>query len=122
MLSFIKNHIKTLYFSLVIIGAMLFILSLYSPILSVKNLYIFTDSITLVSMLSDLLQAGEWLLFILIFIFTVILPATKFLVLIISGMSSLDSSFHKTSIKFLEGVSKWAMLDVFLVAIVITVD
>ena len=117
----LKAHLLTIYFCLVIIGATCFVVSLFSPLLSVNKLYIFTDTITLISMLSDLLKSKEWFLFSIILLFTIILPAMKFLVLFLYGISSADSSIHKTSMKFLESVSKWAMLDVFLVAIVITI-
>ena len=121
ILHFIKTHRKATYFCLVIIGAILFIISLFSPLITVNNLYIFTDTITLISMLSDLLQKNEWILFLLIFLFTIILPIAKFLTLFLNGISAAYSNTNKTSMKFLETVSKWAMLDVFLVAIVITI-
>lgn len=121
MLNFIKFHIKVVYFGLLIIGVLLFVLSLFSPLMTVRSLYIFTDTITLISILSDLLHTDEWLLFILILVFTIMLPTLKYFVLFLNGVSRHNSNLYFRSLSILEFVSKWAMLDVFIVAIAITV-
>ena len=117
----LKRHLKLIYLLLVMAGASLFAVSLFSPFVSVQKFYIFNDTVTLVSMLANFLQEKDWFLFLIILVFTVILPTIKFILLFIYGWipSAMDSGSY--AIRALEGISKWAMLDVFLVAIVITV-
>ena len=121
MLQFIKSHLEVIYIVLVIVGAILFVISIFSPLLSVNKFYIFTDTITLASIISDLFHENEWLLFFTILLFTIIIPVIKFIALLSYRLFARDPNRQKLLINYLEVISKWAMLDVFLVAIVITI-
>lgn len=59
----------------------------------------------------------EWLLFWVIFIFAIILPAIKY-ILLIAGVINLNVP-SSNSYKLLETISKWAMLDVFVIAVIV---
>ena len=117
----LKRYLKGIYLFLVITGASLFVVSLFSPFVSVQKFYIFNDTVTLVSMLANFLREKDWFLFLVILVFTVILPTIKFVLLFIYGWSPRADVDGSYALKVLEGISKWAMLDVFLAAIVITV-
>ncbi|MDW3096007.1 MAG: paraquat-inducible protein A [Gammaproteobacteria bacterium] len=98
-------------------GAVIFIASIFSPLLSVSELYIFTSTITIFSALATLLIDEEWLLFWVILIFAIVLPAVKYMLLITNVIKSNPPS--NNTYKLLEGISKWAMLDVFVVAVIV---
>jgi paraquat-inducible protein A len=115
------RNLNAIYLLLVITGAILFVVSLFSPFVSVQKFYIFDDTITLVSMLINFAHEKDWFLFVVILLFTIVLPAVKFVILFIYGWSPDTAVSNSLSMRVLEGISKWAMLDVFLVAIVITV-
>lgn len=115
------KNLNSIYLFLVIAGAILFVVSLFSPFVSVQKFYIFNDTVTLVSMLVSFAHEKDWFLFVVILLFTIILPAMKFVILFIYGWSPDTAVSNSLSMRVLEGISKWAMLDVFLVAIVITV-
>ncbi len=100
-----------------IAGRVIFITSIFSPLLSISQLYIFTNTITIYSALETLLVDDEWLLFWIILIFAIVLPTVKYIILISNVIkSSVPSS---NSYKVLEAISKWAMLDVFVVAVIV---
>lgn len=108
---------RFLYLLLVILGVVIFFSSIFSPLLSISELYMFTSTVTIYSALVTLIREGEWLLFIIILVFTIILPSIKYALLLISGVKPNLLSSH--SIKLLEVISRWAMLDVFIVAVIV---
>ncbi len=112
---------RSLYHFLVIAGLISYLVSLFSPLLTVQKLYFFSDTITLLSILSTLMNNHETLLFIIVFIFTIILPSLKFILLIVYGITPhIEQTWNKLYL-FLEYISKWAMLDVFIAALVVVI-
>ncbi len=112
---------RILYFILVIIALVAYLVSLVSPLITVKKLLFFSDTITFMSILSTLRANGELVLLVVIFVFTIVLPTLKFLLLINVG---LNPEVLQTKTKFLvvlEQISKWAMLDVFIAALIIVI-
>ncbi len=110
---------KTIYQILVVIGFALYVASLFTPILLIREFYIFEDEITILTTLSILLNAKEWLLYVIIVLFTIILPLSKYFILFLYNIYPLKQNSNKRLLLVLEGISKWAMLDVFIVAVFI---
>tara|TARA_R110002049_G_scaffold252264_1_gene427021 strand:- start:156011 stop:156469 length:459 start_codon:yes stop_codon:yes gene_type:complete len=108
---------KIIYLISVGIGIVIFIVSIFSPLLSISELYIFTNTISIYSALLILLSENEWLLFAIILVFTVILPSIKYMLLVIGGLN--PSLLSERGFSILETISKWAMLDVFIVAVIV---
>lgn len=112
---------RILYFALVAIALIAYLTSLVSPLITVNKLLFFSDTITFVSILSTLLANNEIILFIIIFVFTIIFPSLKFLLLIGVGIyPGIEQSKRKLFL-VLEQISKWAMLDVFIAALIIVI-
>lgn len=105
------------YQVLVATGLCLYIFSLFTPILSVQEFYIFEEEITIISTLFILINNQEWLLYVVILIFTIILPISKYVMLLIYSINKFRMSISTRTLIFLESISKWAMLDVFIIAI-----
>jgi len=110
-------NFRLVYLLLVILGVVIFGISIFSPLISVSELYIFKSTISIYSALLTLLRENEWLLFGVILIFTIILPSIKYTLLLIGGVKT--SLLSTQSFSMLEAISKWAMLDVFIVAVII---
>lgn len=110
-------NFRLIYLVLLGLGATIFFVSIFSPLLTIKELYIFTSTVSIYSALVTLLTEGEWLLFIIILMFTIILPGIKYVLLAIGGFK--PNLLSSNSFKLLETISKWAMLDVFIVAIIV---
>ncbi len=110
-------NVRFIYLLLVGLGLAIFVASIFSPLLSISELYIFTNTVSIQSALVTLLTEGEWLLFFIILTFTIVLPSIKYTLLVIGGLKPNLLSSNK--FKLLEGISKWAMLDVFIVAVIV---
>jgi len=90
------------------------------PFFSVTQLWIFRDAISVLSGLVDLAQSGEWFLFIIIFLFTLVFPLVKLGVLTAAwGIGPDDPSRADRMLRWASNLGKWSMLDVFVVAILV---
>ena len=96
---------------------MFYVMSLFSPLISISEFYIFSETLTFYSIMRTLFYGGEWLLFLAVFIFAFVLPSIKYIVLLMYGIKHKLLSNKKLIL--LEAISKWAMLDVFIIAILI---
>lgn len=114
-------NFRFLYFIFVIIALIAYLVSLVSPLLTVKKLLFFSDTVTFISILSTLLKNGELVLFVIIFVFTIVLPTLKFLLLINAGLKTGVLQAKSKSLIVMEQISKWAMLDVFIAALIIVI-
>ncbi len=92
-------------------------LGLAMPLMNVSKLYFFEENPSLLSIIQSLWGGGDQLLAIIIAFFSVALPITKLGVAQMAAMQgrSTARSWHN-SVALL---SKWSMLDVLLVALVI---
>lgn len=112
---------KNSYYWFLWTGLLAYLVSLNLPLLSITKVYVFKDEISLISILVTLWQEQEVLLYLIIFGFVVFVPVCKFLLLILSGANpSIITSYQRTY-HLLSIVGKWAMLDVFIAAIIIVV-
>jgi paraquat-inducible protein A len=87
------------------------------PLIRVERLIIFTDEPSLIAMISGLWTTGDWTLAAIIALFSVAFPTMKLLVL---HMVAYGGSTHTERIpRWFRALSKWSMLDVVLVALVV---
>lgn len=95
------------------------ILGAVLPMFTFHKFFIFNDSFSLLSGIIYLLNEGELLLFMIILVFSIIIPIIKMklLYLIISNKMSEDKK--KIISNKLLNYGKWSMLDVLVVAILI---
>ena len=108
---------RIVYLLLVITGIVIFVASIFSPLLTMSELFIFSNTISIYSALFSLYKENEKLLFWIILIFAIVLPAIKYSLLVIGGLY-IRANRNKSFV-MLEAISKWAMLDVFVIAIII---
>lgn len=92
-----------------------FALGIVLPLIHVDRLYFFSDEPSLIGMIAALWSGDDWLLAIIVALFSVAFPATKL------GLLHNAAYGHKgTGIPgWLRALSNWSMLDVILVALVI---
>lgn len=93
---------------------------LFAPIITLEKFYFFENTVSIISGLLELLEEGQFLLFIIISLFSIVLPILKLLVLNKLLSPSLDGehAFRKY-LGWMHHYGKWSMLDVFVVAILI---
>lgn len=103
---------------LVLVSFGFFITGLFSPLYTSTRFYLFSDQASLFRSIILLFQQKEIYLGILIALFTVVLPLVKFIVIFITLFFITDLP-GKKGFEFFTTISKWAMLDVFIVAVLL---
>ncbi|MEM7101639.1 MAG: paraquat-inducible protein A [Bacteroidota bacterium] len=96
-----------------------FVLGLTHPIMATDTLFgLKRESIFLVSSIEYFFDKGDWFVGSILLFFTLIFPILKYLFL---GTQLLNFRFPNKGplITALELINKWAMLDVFVVALII---
>ena len=99
-------------------SSLLLIAGMVLPMFSFHKFYIFNDTFSLIGGVIYLLQQGEFLLFLILFGFTVALPMYKMMLsfLLVSKRIRERESEIKV-VNHLAIVGKWSMTDVFVIAI-----
>ncbi|WP_416430576.1 paraquat-inducible protein A [Piscirickettsia salmonis] len=90
----------------------------FMPLISVEKLWLFANTVSLISSIVTLFKSGNVFLGIIIALFSLILPLAKLILLIyIWFWGSLATSQRWLS--WLSHLGKWSMLDVFIVAVML---
>ncbi len=77
------------------------------------------ESKSIVSALQKLYESGQTAIAIIIFIFTILTPIFKSVMMLVV-LFSQNLHFSQKSIRVLKTIGKWSMLDVFVIAILVT--
>lgn len=96
----------------------IFLVSLFAPLFTLEKFFIFSNSVSLVSALITLLEKGNWLVFLIIFIFSILFPLFKLGVILFIWNSHADETIRKL-LHWIHHLGKWSMLDVFVVALMV---
>lgn len=86
------------------------------PMLNVTSFWVFKDTHSIIGGIDRFWLEGEWLLLLVIGGFAVLFPAAKILV---AAWALADPNGAKSTLKLAAAISKWSMLDVFVVALVV---
>ncbi|WP_120497581.1 paraquat-inducible protein A [Kiloniella sp. EL199] len=90
------------------------------PILRVEKFFLFEDLISISGAISQLVQSGEYLIAVIILLFSVIFPTIKILVAdYIWRARSVGHKSVKRAVKLIDLLGKWSMLDVFIVGMIV---
>ena len=104
------------------LALLLLILGLLMPAIEIKSLIFIRRELSLVDSVFTFFHSGNFFLFLVTFLFSIIFPALKTIVGLYLwytykyGFGSTDKI-----IIILSAISKWSMLDVFIIALVILV-
>lgn len=106
--------------ALLIVAAALFLSGVFFPFFHVSKLWIFHEAVSVVGGISTLFQEGEYFLFGVLTLFTLVFPAAKLGLL---ALIWLERDQDLARLRRLHGwvasLGKWSMLDVFVVGILI---
>jgi paraquat-inducible protein A len=97
-----------------------FLVGIVTPLITLSKFVVFKNSFSVVGGVVELIKQGQWLLFIVLTTFSIILPLLKIIVLqmILSSRMSTSVSIQKL-LHWMHEFGRWAMLDVMVVAILI---
>ncbi|WP_255854793.1 paraquat-inducible protein A [Marinobacterium rhizophilum] len=105
---------------LLALTALLLLVGLYAPMLTIEQFLFIQSSFSVMSGTWQLLVQGQYLLFLLIAGFSIVLPALKLLVLLrLTGAAIHHDSRLPRYLKLMHDYGRWSMLDVFVVAVLV---
>jgi paraquat-inducible protein A len=97
-------------------------IGIFAPVMTFKKLIFYKSTFSIHSGLVTLFEEGEYILFLIIFVFTILFPVTKIILLfLIHYQRSWSQENRKKVLHSLSLVSKWSMLDVFIVAMLVVI-
>lgn len=104
--------------NLFLLGAALaFGIGIWAPMLTLTRLVFIDNTFSVLSGIWQLYLEREYLLFVILGLFTVVLPAAKLALLCYAW--NRPRLAHRWSLRWLDILGKWSMLDVFVVAVLI---
>ena len=108
---------------LLMLALPLLVAGLVMPAISVTNLMVFGATYSIIDAVFAFWSGGKYVLFVIVFFFSLIFPAAKILISLWAWIFMPDGD-HATMRRVLTAfaaVSKWSMLDVFIVALTVLV-
>ena len=117
----VRHPLRGVVVNVLLLGALLLLFyGLQAPILTLEKFYFFSNTVSLLSALQQLAQQAEWGLFALVGTFSVLFPILKILtLLLIWNLDAAQGEGHRRRLGWLATYSKWSMLDVFVVALLV---
>lgn len=104
---------------LLLSSAVLFGLGISLPLVHFQKLYFFNETPSLIGLFWELLTEGSWIIALAILLFSVLFPLTKLTMVFVSVIAPDTQLAHSPLTKWAGVLSKWSMMDVLLVALVI---
>ena len=99
------------------VAIVMYWLGVLGPLFTVDKLLIFSDTVSIASSLMQLAAEGYVFLFLIVLVFSVLLPMCKLGAL--AYMRWLRPSSATGLLRWIERLAKWSMLDVFVVALLV---
>ena len=106
---------------ILLIAAPLLIAGLAMPAISVTSLAVFEREYSLVDGVRAFFDSGDYFLFLLVGLFTILLPALKIAVGLFAWLVGPAHSWAPGVVRLFDRISRWSMLDVLVVAVTILV-
>lgn len=106
--------------ALLIIASVLFIVGIFTPMLTLSQFIFIQNSFSVYSGVVELLRNGQIVLFLIVAAFSIILPILKILILF-RLLAIIPSNSHRLRryLQLMHDYGRWAMLDVMVVAVLI---
>ena len=105
---------------LLVISSILLIAGLFLPMLTITQFIVISNDFSVMSGITELWKAGQYVLFVVIACFSVVVPLTK--IALLFKLLQNDNRPHPIKLKLLSLIhdyGRWAMLDVMVVAMLI---
>ncbi|PSL14975.1 paraquat-inducible protein A [Marinobacterium halophilum] len=104
-----------------VVACVLFIAGISLPMFTFHKLIVFSDEFSLISAVVHLFREGEIFIFLILFIFSIAIPAVK-LYLIVRLIKNKEPDKEKKAlmVKRLAIIGKWSMADVFVISIIVS--
>ena len=91
---------------------------LIMPLITFKQLIFFTNTFSVFSGVQALYSEKQYLLFIIILLFSIVIPILKLIMLVVNWNFPVNNKhFRAKLLIFSNQIARWSMLDVFAVAL-----
>jgi paraquat-inducible protein A len=107
---------------LLLIALPMLVGGLLMPAISITKLMLFADTYSIFGAVFTFWTAGKYWLFAVVFFFSLVFPAVKILLAMWAWVFAVDD--HDVTLRVLRifaAISRWSMLDVFIVALTVLV-
>lgn len=102
---------------LLLAATLAFGIGILAPLLTLTKMMFVQNTFSIVSGIWQLYLENEYLLFVILVLFTLVLPVVKLVLLFYAW--NRPRTAHVRSLRWMDWLGKWSMLDVFVVAILI---
>ncbi len=108
--------------SLLLLSAILLLVGIFAPMMTLSRFVWIENSFSLFAGTIQLYKDGQYLLFIILFTFSILLPIAK-LILLFRFWHAESSSYQQLQyfMNWISHYGKWSMLDVFIVALLLVI-
>ncbi len=104
------------------VALVLLALGLFLPAIEISSIFFLSREFSLIESVFSFLQDGNFFLFVVTFVFSVLFPAFKIGAgLVLWYATDISGQGAKSLLNGLSTASKWSMLDVFIIALVVLV-
>lgn len=115
------NHRDALTGLLLIVSLVLLLFGLFLPAFTVEKFWIFGNEKSIAGAVWVLIAGKDVLLGLVIFLFSIVFPMSKLLLsLSLWGSRDPRSPFSRHALRWAVKLGKWSMMDVFMVALVVS--
>lgn len=97
---------------------LLYAVGITAPLFTFEKLFVFSNTVSVLSALAELWREGQWFVFALLAVFTLLVPVAK-LALLARVWNGVLHGRHARALDWLAHYGKWSMLDVFVVAVLL---
>lgn len=104
---------------LILINFILFAAGLFTPVITLHQMFVFTDTFSIYLGIYALYVEHEKFLAAVIFVFSIIFPLAKMTLLTFIWFKPLEEMSRAKCLRRLEFLGKWSMTDVFVVALMV---
>jgi len=92
------------------------------PVMTVRTLLVFYDEVSILTGAIRLLESGDYAIFLLILLFTVVLPVGKLVFAWLAWAHlRVEDPRVRRLLRWIEAIGRWSMLDVFVAAMLVVV-
>ena len=104
----------------VAINAVLFVCGVIAPMLTLEKFVLFSNTFSIITGITTLLEEGKIFLFIIITLFSLVLPTAKLIVIFLVLRQKTKAQLQRY-LQLMHTYGKWSMLDVFVVGIMVVI-
>ncbi|MBT2989441.1 MAG: paraquat-inducible protein A [Candidatus Thiodiazotropha sp. (ex Ctena orbiculata)] len=105
---------------LLLLASCLLVAGLSLPMLTLTKFLFIANSFSVISGIMELLQRDHWFLFVIVGLFSVVLPVIKIVLLfLLLQLRQFNSTRYLQLLKLMHDYGRWGMLDVMVVAVMV---